>query len=486
MKHCRRFVKTNYHPSGTCRMGASRRPPGGARLPAPRPRRREPARLRPLGDAEHQCRQHQRARDDAREPLRRVRPRERWRRGLDPSRAATGTLGGAPRYPWSLPTAARPETRPCPARPRSSPSPASPRRPSPAVAAARSPLPPRAGFGPDPVLPPPQAAMVSTVNIAPATGWAEGQEPPAPQGVPPAALPHRFDPRSSSPAQRRRAGRRDQQAAQGGRGPQGLGHAAGPEGGRRRRPQRQPDHAPARRRRGRQPRDPTVFLEGLFSPFGMALVGDDFYVANADAVVRFPYEEGRPRSPPRASSSPTCRAARSTTTGPRAWSPAPTAPSSTSASARTATWPRTAWRPRSAAPRSSRSTAPPASRVFASGLRNPVGMDWQPQTGALWDRRQRARRARRRPRARLHDLGPGGRLLRLALQLLRPARRRARRAPAPRPGGPGHRPRLRPRRPHRLAGPRLLRRHAFPERYRGGAFVGQHGSWNRIRPAATR
>ena len=37
----------------------------------------------------------------------------------------------------------------------------------------------------------------------------------------------------------------------------------------------------------------TTFLEGLNSPFGMALVGDNFYVANADAVVRFPYVAGQ-------------------------------------------------------------------------------------------------------------------------------------------------------------------------------------------------
>lgn len=36
-----------------------------------------------------------------------------------------------------------------------------------------------------------------------------------------------------------------------------------------------------------------VFLRGLNSPFGMALVGNDFYVANADAVVRFKYEPGQ-------------------------------------------------------------------------------------------------------------------------------------------------------------------------------------------------
>jgi glucose/arabinose dehydrogenase len=38
-----------------------------------------------------------------------------------------------------------------------------------------------------------------------------------------------------------------------------------------------------------------VFLEGLNSPFGMALVGNDLYIANTDAVVRFPYQEGQTR-----------------------------------------------------------------------------------------------------------------------------------------------------------------------------------------------
>ena len=57
----------------------------------------------------------------------------------------------------------------------------------------------------------------------------------------------------------------------------------------------------------------------------MALVGDDLYVANTDAVVRFPYETGRPRSTRRRETWSTCRPARSTTTGPRTSSPAPTA-----------------------------------------------------------------------------------------------------------------------------------------------------------------
>src|SRR4051794_9415908 len=36
----------------------------------------------------------------------------------------------------------------------------------------------------------------------------------------------------------------------------------------------------------------TIFLDHLNSPFGVALVGNDFYVANTDAIVRYPYNTG--------------------------------------------------------------------------------------------------------------------------------------------------------------------------------------------------
>ena len=39
----------------------------------------------------------------------------------------------------------------------------------------------------------------------------------------------------------------------------------------------------------------SVFLEGLNSPFGMALIGNDLYVANTDALVRYPYQAGQTR-----------------------------------------------------------------------------------------------------------------------------------------------------------------------------------------------
>lgn len=43
-----------------------------------------------------------------------------------------------------------------------------------------------------------------------------------------------------------------------------------------------------------------TFIENLFSPFGMQLIGNTLYVANADSLVKFPYQEGETeiRTPP--------------------------------------------------------------------------------------------------------------------------------------------------------------------------------------------
>ena len=103
------------------------------------------------------------------------------------------------------------------------------------------PLPLQAGFGPNPVLPPPQPAMVSTVNIAPARGWAERAAAARRSGFAVERVRGRPRPPALAlrPAQRRRAGRRDQRAAQGGRRRSGAwAHAAVQEGSRRRHLQR--------------------------------------------------------------------------------------------------------------------------------------------------------------------------------------------------------------------------------------------------------
>ena len=84
-----------------------------------------------------------------------------------------------------------------------------------------------------------------------------------------------------------------------------------------------------------------------------------------------------------------------------------------------------------------------ATRTASPGSRN----------GRALDRGQRARRARQRSRARLPDVGERRRLLRLAVQLLRPARRRAVKPQRPELVAQGHRARLRAGPHTRGAGP---------------------------------
>ena len=162
----------------------------------------------------------------------------------------------------------------------------------------------------------------------------------------------------------------------------------------------------------------------LNSPFGMALVGNQLYVANTDALIRFPYRAGDTAiTERRRQGHGPSRRRSSTTTGPRTSSRAPTARSFTSPSARTATWPSTGWRRKSSGQRSWRSIRTPArarsshracaTRTALPGSRRPAAVDGG----------QRTRRDRQRPRPGLPHVGPTRRILRLALQLLRTDRR---------------------------------------------------------------
>ena len=179
----------------------------------------------------------------------------------------------------------------------------------------------------------------------------------------------------------------------------------------------------------------------------MALVGNDLYVANTDAIVRVPYERGRDAHH---------RARR------RKVADLPGGPLNHH------------WTKNIIASRDGTKlyvTVGSNSNVAENGMDEEEGRAaiWEidvatgqqapvrvrpaqserPRLGAATrravDRRQRARRARQRPRARLPDVGEGRRLLRLAVQLLRRARRRAREAAAARPGREGGRARLRAR-----------------------------------------
>jgi glucose/arabinose dehydrogenase len=125
-----------------------------------------------------------------------------------------------------------------------------------------------------------------------------------------------------------------------------------------------------------------VFLEGLNQPFGMALLGDTFYVGNTDGVVAFPYETGARRitAPGRtlATFKPGGHWTRSLLPGPDGrklyvgvGSSSNIGDNGTEAEEGRALI-------------YELDVASGAGRTFASGLRNAVGMAWEPKTGVLW------------------------------------------------------------------------------------------------------
>lgn len=129
----------------------------------------------------------------------------------------------------------------------------------------------------------------------------------------------------------------------------------------------------------------SVFLSNLYSPFGMTLVGNDLYVANSDAVVRFPYVTGET----------TITAAGITVVALPAgsinhhWTKNVVARPdgsklyvSVGSNSNAAENGIEAEAERAAVWEVDVKTG--AHRVFASGLRNPVGMAWEPELGALW------------------------------------------------------------------------------------------------------
>jgi glucose/arabinose dehydrogenase len=129
----------------------------------------------------------------------------------------------------------------------------------------------------------------------------------------------------------------------------------------------------------------SAFLEGLSSPFGMALVGDVLYVANSDALVRFPYAAGQTRI-----TAPATRVAE-LPGGPinHHWTKNVVAsPDRSKLYVAVGSNSNVAERGmQNEVERAAILEIDPrtgARRVFAGGLRNPVGMAWEPETGVLW------------------------------------------------------------------------------------------------------
>jgi glucose/arabinose dehydrogenase len=129
----------------------------------------------------------------------------------------------------------------------------------------------------------------------------------------------------------------------------------------------------------------SVFISGLNSPFGMVLVGDDFYVADSDAIMKFPYHAGDTRI-----DAPGVKLAdlpagtinhhwtKDLTASPDGSKLYATIGSNSNVGENGIE----AEKDRAAVLEVDRASG--SWRVFASGLRNPNGPSWQPQSGALW------------------------------------------------------------------------------------------------------
>nr|WP_298123511.1 sorbosone dehydrogenase family protein [uncultured Pseudoxanthomonas sp.] len=243
--------------------------------------------------------------------------------------------------------------------------------------------------GPQPTLPAPQERWIPTVNVAPAVGWPEGTAPRAAPDLDVTAFARGLDhPRwlyvlpngdvlvaetnaPPKPAQKKSLRNWFMQRAMKKAG------AAAPSANRITLLRDADGDGVAELR--------TAFLTGLFSPFGMALVDGRLYIANADAIVSVPYREGQTASdatPVKLVDLPG---------GPlnHHWTKSLLASVDgrhlyvgVGSNSNVGENGMTMETDRAAILQVDVATG--ARRVFASGLRNPVGLAWEPQGGALW------------------------------------------------------------------------------------------------------
>lgn len=125
-----------------------------------------------------------------------------------------------------------------------------------------------------------------------------------------------------------------------------------------------------------------VFMEGLNQPFGMACLNDSFYVGNTDGVVVFPYAEGARRI--------TAPGRKLVDLKPGGHWTRSLLPSSDGQKLYVGVGSLSNIADKGMDAEEGRAAiyeidiATGTSRIFASGLRNPVGLAWEPSAGALW------------------------------------------------------------------------------------------------------
>ena len=221
-----------------------------------------------------------------------------------------------------------------------------------------------------------------------------------------------------------------------------------------------------------------TFLTGLNMPFGMLLLGDWFYVGNTNGLVRYPYRSGQTRIETKGESILPLPAGGHFTRNVIADPSGKKLYIAVGSTGNVDEDKVDAKDPRRAAILEANPDGS-GMRVFAGGLRNPVGMDWEAKTNVLWTV------------VNERD-GLGDELVPDYLTSVRDGAFY---------GWPysyfGHNedPRKKGERPdlvkkaikpdyavgsHVAAlGLAFYRHKAFPSRYHGGAFIGMHGSWNR-------
>jgi glucose/arabinose dehydrogenase len=345
-------------------------------------------------------------------------------------------------------------------------------------------LPLAAGTGAEPKLPPPAHSVIPTVHIAPAKGWPAGAAPTAAAGLEVKAYASGLEhprwlytlPNGDVLVAESNAPPKPEDA----KGIRGwvmkavMKHAgAGAASANRITLLRDADgDGVAETRR--------VFLKGLNSPFGMAVVGDMLYVADTDAVLRFPYKPGQteigapgekladlPAGPINHHWTKNIVASRD---GKKLYA-------TVGSNSNVGENGMEAEEMRAAILEID--IASGKTRIFASGLRNPNGLAWQPKSGALW--------AAVNERDELgSDLVPDyltsvkdggfygwpysyyGQIVDARVKPQRPEL--VARAIKPDYALGAHTASL---------GLAFYEGRLLPQRYRNGAFIGQHGSWNR-------
>jgi glucose/arabinose dehydrogenase len=343
---------------------------------------------------------------------------------------------------------------------------------------------PLTGFGPNPPLPAPHKSLLPTFSVPKVVGWAPGAAPKAPPGF----VVTRFAEGLGHPRWLYVLPTGDLLVAESASEPSAA-DSKGVRGWISRRlmkavgaVERSPDRIELLRDAEGDGRAEvrTVFAQGVKQPFGMALVGHDLYVAGSESLVRFAWRPGQTAAegPPEKLLDLPGGPINHHWTKNLAASPDGSRLFVTVGSnsnvgdngmaaeeGRAAIW--------------EYDPASRRARVFASGLRNPNGLAWEPATGALWTTvNERDEIGNDLPPDYMAAVKDGGfygwpysywgRHVDVRVKPQRPEL--VARAAQPDYGLGPHTASL---------GLAFYTAEAFPPEWRGGAFIGQHGSWNR-------